>query len=122
MLIDLITIKFGYFSKISSLIKVYLILSSAKSIKLLFLSAGSFILEDNFNIPITLWVDFEYIKLPIPKGYDEVLKDQYGEYMTPIKCPTLHGYVVFDCDKDYRDTIADLKKKQPSIIKRMLCR
>lgn len=70
----------------------------------------------------TLWVDFEYIKLPIPKGYDEVLKDQYGEYMTPIKCPTLHGYVFFDCDKDYRDTIADLKKKQPSIIKRMLCR
>ena len=41
----------------------------------------------------TIMVDFEMIKVPIPVGYDEVLKSEYGEnYMTPIKGTTGHDY------------------------------
>lgn len=70
----------------------------------------------------TLWVDFEYIKIPVPSEYDEVLRDQYGDYKTPVKCPTLHGSVVFDCDRDYTAVIKGLKAKRPNVFKRLLCR
>lgn len=28
---------------------------------------------------------FETISVPVPVGYDEILKQQYGDYMTPDK-------------------------------------
>ena len=44
----------------------------------------------------TIWVEFEMIKVPIPIGYEEVLKMQYGNsYMTPIKGSASHDYPYF---------------------------
>lgn len=44
----------------------------------------------------TLWVDFEMIKVPIPIGYDEVLRSEYGEdYMTPTKGTVAHEFPYF---------------------------
>ena len=41
----------------------------------------------------TIWVDFEMIKVPIPIGYDEVLKMQYGaNYLTPVRGAASHDY------------------------------
>ena len=41
----------------------------------------------------TIYVDFEYLKAPIPAGYDEVLKICYGEdYMTPVRAESTHEY------------------------------
>ncbi len=38
-------------------------------------------------------MDFEMLKAPVPIGYDEVLRTEYGdEYMTPIKGATGHLY------------------------------
>lgn len=39
---------------------------------------------------------FEYIQVPVPVGYDELLRVEYGDYMTPVKAPTLHGSLVFE--------------------------
>ena len=44
----------------------------------------------------TLWMPFEHIMVPVPAGYDEVLRLQYGDYMKPVKAPTQHGQMMFE--------------------------
>ena len=48
-------------------------------------------------------LDFENIKIPAPAGYDEFLKQRYGDYMKPNKVSTTHGEVFFDPDKSYKN-------------------
>jgi lipopolysaccharide cholinephosphotransferase len=51
----------------------------------------------------TLWVDFEKIKVPVPAGYDEFLRTQYGpNYMTPVHAATNHGKVVISTTQSYK--------------------
>ena len=47
----------------------------------------------------TVWLPFEFIKVPAPVGYDEFLTRRYGNYMEPAKIPTTHGGMFFDTDK-----------------------
>ena len=57
----------------------------------------------------TIYVPFEDMQMPIPKDYDKILTAQYGDYMTPVKAPSMHGCVVFDTERSYKDVIADIK-------------
>jgi lipopolysaccharide cholinephosphotransferase len=57
----------------------------------------------------TLYMPFEDIMIPVPIGYDEILKNEYGDYMTPVKAPTMHGSVIFDPDRSYVEVLKDLK-------------
>lgn len=50
-------------------------------------------------------MDFEYIKLPVPKGYDELLTAKYGDYMKPVKSPSTHGALNFDPERSYKDIL-----------------
>ena len=50
-------------------------------------------------------VDFEYLKMPIPKYYDVILRAKYGDYMTPVQAPTFHNGLVYDTDNSYRDML-----------------
>lgn len=47
------------------------------------------------------WVDFEFIKMPVPELYDELLTNQYGDWRTPVKAPTLHGLMRYDTERSY---------------------
>jgi len=47
----------------------------------------------------TLYKDFEYIKLPVPAGYDDLLHICYGDYMTPVDYSKRDG-IVFDTEND----------------------
>lgn len=53
----------------------------------------------------TAYLDFEYLKMPVPKGYDRLLTLDYGDYMTPVKAPTTHGTMQFDTQHSYRDLL-----------------
>lgn len=53
----------------------------------------------------TVWLDFEFIKLPAPSRYDEFLSKRYGDYMKPAQIPTTHGGVIFDTEHCYKDYI-----------------
>lgn len=44
---------------------------------------------------------FEFIEVPIPDGYDERLRIDFGDYMTPVKARTEHGSMTFDVDVPY---------------------
>lgn len=60
----------------------------------------------------TLWVDFEQTKVPIPVGYDEFLRKQYGDhYMTPLQAPTNHGQLVLDTQHSYRELMDEVRRE-----------
>lgn len=62
----------------------------------------------------TIYLPFEDIVVPVPIGYAEILRKQYGEnYMTPIRIPPLHGgEILFDTKKSYKEYLPDLRKKK----------
>ena len=52
----------------------------------------------------TIYKEFEFLRCPIPKGYDRILKVLYGPtYMIPQKEPNMHDAkgTIFDADKPY---------------------
>lgn len=49
----------------------------------------------------TVWMPFEGIKIPIPVGYDEMLKREYGNYMVFDRVGAMHTTSIMDPDADY---------------------
>ena len=42
-----------------------------------------------------IYMPFEGFQMPVPVGYDEVLKHTYGDYMTPVRGTASHDYPKF---------------------------
>ena len=47
-------------------------------------------------------LDFEYLKLNAPEGYDRILSHQYGDYMKLPEDKSTHDYFDFDPDIPYK--------------------
>lgn len=61
----------------------------------------------------TIYLPFEDIQMPVPIGYHEALRTQYGnDYMTPRKAPSLHGSVYLDTNKDYKLVLKEIRRKR----------
>lgn len=60
----------------------------------------------------TVTKKFEYLELPVPAGYDELLTTLYGDYMTPVEAPSQHGEVIFDTETAADITIKNLRKRR----------
>lgn len=60
-----------------------------------------------------VWSDFEYIKVPIPKYYDEYLTARYGDYHVAKHDKTTHGDMIYSLDKSADEYIASLPYKFP---------
>lgn len=50
----------------------------------------------------TIDMDFEFLKIPVPKDYDNLLMWKYGNWKTPKHIGSYHGEVFFDTDKSYK--------------------
>ena len=48
-----------------------------------------------------VYMPFENRMIPVPVGYDERLKAEYGDYLRPVQAPTMHGDVVLNADVPY---------------------
>ena len=60
----------------------------------------------------TVMLPFENIMIPVPKDYDKVLTNCYGDYMTPVVEPSLHGgFDVLDAERSYEDFLPELRRK-----------
>lgn len=52
-----------------------------------------------------VYFDFEFLKIPVPKGYDAILKRRYGNYLKPINTGGYHGDHYFDTNKSFKEYI-----------------
>lgn len=71
--------------------------------------SGDDILLDRHIFDDTVWLDFDDMKIPAPVGYDELLRTQYGDYMTPVKQPNYHGTLVFDTQQSYTQLLPQVR-------------
>ncbi|MGM9615749.1 MAG: phosphorylcholine transferase LicD [Oscillospiraceae bacterium] len=66
---------------------------------------------DEADFAGTLMVPFEDLMVPIPVGYDDILRTSYGEYMEfpPVekRCPPHEG--IMDPETPYRETVRRLR-------------
>lgn len=68
-------------------------------------------LYDTDSFKDTVMLPFEDILIPAPVGYEGILTMLYGDYMVPVKAPTMHGNVIFDTNRPYGEVIKELRKK-----------
>lgn len=61
----------------------------------------------------TEWMDFEYIKLPVPTAYHDILSKHYGNYkqLPPIEERGTHHTIFFDPDQPYAEYIDVMSKE-----------
>ena len=57
--------------------------------------------KSNYNE--TIYLPFEFIHIPIPAGYDEILTVLYGDWKKPVKAPAMHGGLMFDTETPYTE-------------------
>ena len=55
--------------------------------------------EDLMDI---ILVPLEYLTIPFPKNFDNVLKQSYGDYNIPVRGGQLHGQLIFEPDIPYQ--------------------
>ena len=69
-------------------------------------------LRDKHWYDETIYLPFEDIMMPVPKDFDKILTLQYGNYMKPVKAPTMHGnFEVLDTEKSYLEHLPAIRKK-----------
>lgn len=69
-----------------------------------------------------VYMPFEKITVPVFKHYDEILTMMYGDYMTPIQAPSLHGNVIVDTNKSYTEYLSRLEWSWAKVIYMILRR
>ena len=57
--------------------------------------------KKDWDTPIPL--DFEYLKLDAPIGYDAILKHQYGDYWVLPEDKSTHDFIEYNPDVPYKD-------------------
>lgn len=58
-----------------------------------------------------LW-PFEEIMIPVPSGYDKILRKIYGDYHVRVRNTTCHEYPIYKKQLEYlRDTVNNLEEK-----------
>lgn len=57
----------------------------------------------------TIYLPFEDLSMPVPSGYDNILRKQYGDYMVPRQAPTYHGgFWKLDSDVSYETFLPEM--------------
>lgn len=56
----------------------------------------------------TEYLPFEHVTMPIPGGYDAILKLQYGDWRIPVKgLGQEHAYVDLDLKRSYKEVVLE---------------
>lgn len=59
----------------------------------------------------TIELPFCDMMVPAPKDYHELLSCMYGDYLKPVKGGAIHSMICYDCDRSYKEVIAELNKR-----------
>jgi lipopolysaccharide cholinephosphotransferase len=58
-----------------------------------------------------IMMPFEFISIPVPIGYEEILTNLYGNYQKIVMNSSLHGNVLFDTEISYKDYLKKYRKE-----------
>lgn len=50
-----------------------------------------------------VYLDFEFMKVPCPTGYEELLEQRYGDWRTPVIGTQVHTMSIVDTGKSYKE-------------------
>ena len=107
----------NYFAQLEDLLRTNKLTDNKTVSCLLFSSDLSKCRRDKEWYNKTLFVPFEDILIPVPIGYDQILTKNYGDYMTPVMAPSLHGtFTVLDPHKSYKEYLPLLRKQRKRMI------
>ena len=74
--------------------------------------SGDDILFDRHIFDDTLWMPFDEMQVPVPVGYDLLLRTQYGDdYMTPRQAPSYHGDLLIDTERSYKELLPEARRQ-----------
>ena len=59
----------------------------------------------------TIMLPFHDMQIPAPKEYDLLLTDLFGDYLKPVKGTQSHSNIIIDCERSYKEVMAELKSK-----------
>lgn len=51
------------------------------------------------------YLPFEMIKIPVPKNYNRILQEYYGNWHVMVKGKNVHGGCLFDTEKSYKEYV-----------------
>lgn len=112
-LINKIKISYSFNKKnlqMENLLRQYSISDNSKVSLLSFINLPKYE-RDKYWYASTVYMDFENIKMPVPIGWNDILKVQFGEnYMKPVQIASMHGEVIFDTDHSYLELLPKLRK------------
>ena len=54
-----------------------------------------------------IWVDFEYLRVPIPVGYEALLNHVYGDWHSWVKGTSMHCRIEFDPTESYKKKMVE---------------
>lgn len=83
--------------------KKYNYLETKKIAQLTFDFENEKLWKDRADFDSFIMMDFEFLKIPVIKGYDHDLKHQYGDYMIMEKTPNCHGNLFIDTSVSYKE-------------------
>ena len=62
----------------------------------------------------TDYVPFEHIRVPIPKGFDQLLVTTYGDYMVMKRVPPVHRPFAFEPEIPFSEYYAEPRRPIPT--------
>lgn len=63
----------------------------------------------------TVYVDFEFMKVPVPYKYEDNLTRVFGDWHKFVKDKSMHGGVFFDTHRSYKDVLKDIRSGKINI-------
>ena len=112
-LINKITVAFFFDKKNKKMERLLRQYSISDSLKVSLLSFNNLpkYERDKHWYDSTIYMDFEDIKMPVPIGWNNILKVQFGEnYMKPVQADSMHGEVYFDTEHSYLELLPELRR------------
>ena len=101
----------SYFAEYDNFVKQFSLVPHRKVSIYSWMFNKRYIRENNWYSE-TLYMPFEDIMIPVPSKYHKILTTQYGDYMKPVKEPTMHGdYIILDTEHPYSDYLPKLRKE-----------
>ena len=97
--------------------KLFAVFSEEESVELTRMMPNELYRENKFRLKKEyyekqVWLPFEQILLPVPCGYDEMLRKRYGDYMRIVRARAGHDYPFFDTQKKHDIAMDKLSVKE----------